>query len=72
MRGCANTPPHYLRRPSDDSEGAIRIIEESEPCQIDLFTRMSGLCCREVIGDADRFSLSEHTVPYASKASLIR
>ena len=56
----------------DDSEGAIRIVEESEQCQIDLFTRMSGLQYRDVIGDADHLALSGHAIPYASKASLIR
>lgn len=56
----------------DDSEGAIRIVEEVEQCQIDVFTRMSGLHYEDVIGDADHLDLNGHAIPYASKASLIR
>lgn len=55
----------------DDSEGAIRIVEETEQCQIDLFTRISGRRFAEVREDADLFSLRGHQIPYASKASLI-
>lgn len=54
-----------------DEEGAIRIIEEAELCQIDVFTRMSGRKFDEVIRDADYFPLGEHRIAYASKASLI-
>ena len=35
----------------DDSEGAIRIVEETESCQVDLFTRMSGRKFGDVIVD---------------------
>jgi hypothetical protein len=55
----------------DDDEGAIRIVEESEQCQIDLFTRMSGRRYKEVLADADRFTVGGHAIPIASKASLI-
>ena len=55
----------------DDSEGAIRIVEEVEQCQIDVFTRMSGLHYADVMGDADHLALGDHAIPYASKASLI-
>lgn len=56
----------------DDSEGAIRIIEEVEMCQMDLFTRLSGVTYDEAIRDADRFSLDGHWIHYASKSTLIR
>jgi len=55
----------------DDSEGAIRIVEETESCQIDLFTRMSGRKFGDVIVDADHFNLRGHSIPFASKVSLI-
>lgn len=55
----------------DDSEGAIRIVEETEQCQIDLFTRMSGRRYVDAITDADVLMLREHSIPYASKQSLI-
>ena len=56
----------------DDSEGAIRIVEEAELCQIDIFTRMGGFRYPEIFADADRIELKGHVVPYASKAALIR
>jgi hypothetical protein len=55
-----------------DEEGAIRVIEEIEECQIDIFTRMSGRKFQEVVEDADYFPLRSHRIPYASKQSLIR
>jgi hypothetical protein len=55
----------------DDEEGAIRIVEETEQCQVDLFTRMSGRRYEEVLADADRFAVGGHAIPIASKASLI-
>jgi hypothetical protein len=55
----------------DDEEGAIRIVEETEQCQIDLFTRMSGRRYEEVLADADHFTVGGHAIPIASKASLI-
>ncbi len=54
-----------------DEEGAIRIIEETEQCQLDLFTRMSGRTYDDVIKDADGFSLDGREIRYASKSSLI-
>jgi predicted nucleotidyltransferase len=52
-------------------EGAIRIVEETEQCQIDLFTVMSGRKYAEVIADAERFVLAGHAIAFASKAALI-
>lgn len=56
----------------DDSEGAIRLVEEAELCQMDLFTRMSGRRYSDVLQDADTLTLRGHSIRYASKASLIR
>lgn len=52
-------------------EGAIRIVEEVEQCQIDLFTVMSGRMFSDVIKDADAFPLQGREIRYASKNSLI-
>ncbi len=54
-----------------EEEGAVRIVEEVEQCQIDVFTVMSGRNFTEVAVDADRFSLQGHEILYASKNSLI-
>lgn len=59
------------REDFDDSEGAIRIVEESEQCQIDIFTRMSGRRYADVVTDAETFAIRANTIRYASKASLI-
>ena len=55
----------------DDEEGAIRIVEESERCQVDIFTRISGRKYAEVDADAESFALGSHLIRFASKASLI-
>jgi hypothetical protein len=52
-------------------EGAVRIVEEAEQCQIDVFTLMSGRTFSDVIGDADVFALHGREIHYASKRSLI-
>jgi Nucleotidyl transferase of unknown function (DUF2204) len=54
-----------------DTEGAIRIIEEREMCQIDLFTRLSGKTYHDVTQDAEIFRIGRHEILYASKSSLI-
>jgi hypothetical protein len=54
-----------------DEEGAIRIVEETEQCQIDLFTRISGRTYGDVVVDADAFPLRGKMIRYASKESLI-
>jgi len=54
-----------------DEEGAIRIVEEIEQCQLDIFTRMSGRTYQDAIADADVFPLEGHRIHYASKPSLI-
>jgi hypothetical protein len=55
----------------DDSEGAIRIVEETEQCQIDIFTMMNGRRYADVLTDADTFDHGGLTFRYASKNSLI-
>lgn len=52
-------------------EGAIRIVEETEQCQIDIFTRMSGLTYSDLNEDAESFQLRDKSIRYASKAALI-
>jgi len=55
-----------------DEEGAIRIVEESEMSQIDIFTRMSGLHYEDLIAEAETLELSGRSIRFASKAALIR
>jgi hypothetical protein len=54
-----------------EEEGAIRIVEETEQCQIDVFTVMSGRTFADVIADADLFPIQGRAIRYASKRSLI-
>ena len=54
-----------------DEEGAIRIVEETEQMQIDIFTRMSGRRFADVVADADRFEAGGYAIAVASKRSLI-
>lgn len=54
-----------------DEEGAIRIVEEIEQCQLDLFTLMAGRKYDDVISDADHFLLDGREIHFASKSSLI-
>jgi hypothetical protein len=54
-----------------DEEGAIRIVEESEQCQIDIFTRMSGHRYADLARQADTFQIANREILCASKPSLI-
>ena len=54
-----------------EEEGAIRIVEEVEQCQIDVFTVMSGRKFADVAEDADVFDLRGREIRYASKKALI-
>lgn len=60
--------------PSDISPepGAIRIIEESEQCQVDIFSVMAGLFYADVIGDTESATVGGKKFRYASKSQLIR
>ena len=55
-----------------DEEGAIRIVEEAEHCQLDVFTRMTGLRYADLVSDAIRSSIGGREILHASKAALIR
>ena len=55
----------------DDSEGAIRIVEETESCHVDLFTRMTGRRYEDVVRDAEVFMLNGLKILFASKDALI-
>jgi len=54
-----------------DEEGAIRIVEEVESCQMDLFTVIAGKHYADIISDADVFPIRGHGIRFASKSSLI-
>lgn len=54
-----------------DEEGAIRIVEATEQCQIDIFTQMSGKKYPDVIVEADTFEVAGQRIAVASKNSLI-
>ncbi len=54
-----------------DQEGAIRIVEETEQMQIDIFTLISGQRFAEVFRDADQVEIDGHVIAVASKRSLI-
>lgn len=55
-----------------EEEGAIRIVEEAESCQIDVFTVMAGFRYADIVKDADEFIIDGRAIRYASKHSLIR
>ncbi len=55
-----------------DEEGAIRIIEVIENCQIDIFVRMQGLYLDDFSDDIRHFKIAESLmVPYLGPQSLI-
>jgi hypothetical protein len=55
-----------------DEEGAVRIVEEAEQCQVNVFTRMSGQYYADLLVDAERLSIGARAICYASRAALIR
>ncbi len=55
-----------------DDEGAIRIVEETESCMIDIFTRMRGVKYAEVANDAISSEVNGRKFLHASRATLIR
>lgn len=75
LRALANYGEGFARELTvddfTDEEGAIRIIEQVEQCQIDIFTRMNSRKYADVATDADTFGVSGHHIKVASKASLI-
>ena len=52
-------------------EGALRLIEETEGCQLDIFTVISGKTYADLAKDAEIFEVQSLKVLYASKRSLI-
>lgn len=54
-----------------DEEGAIRIVEEVESCQMDLFTVMAGKHYGDILQNADIFFIRGQAIRFASKAALI-
>jgi hypothetical protein len=56
----------------DLSEGAIRLVEEAEQCQVDIFTIMSGWLYADIIQDAPFIEARGHRIYYASSPALIR
>ena len=55
-----------------DEEGAVRIVEQSESCQIDIFVRMRGLRYADIAADATAFVIDGRNILHASKSGLIR
>jgi hypothetical protein len=54
-----------------DEEGAIRVVEASEDCQIDLFTRMGGLHWADLRPHVRHFETQGVLVPYLDPEGLI-
>lgn len=51
--------------------GAIRIFEETEDCQMDIFTINGGLTYQDLVDGADQTEVKGIKVLYASKQQLI-
>ena len=55
-----------------DEEGAIRVIEAIENCQVDIFVRMQGLYLEDFAEDTRYFETSEGVrIPYLDSKGLI-
>ena len=54
-----------------DEAGAIRVIESSEHCQIDIFTTMSGLRFRDLVDSTGSTEVKGRQIFFASKEQLI-
>jgi hypothetical protein len=61
-------------QPADfpEEEGAVRVVEETEACQIDVFTIMSGLRYADILRDARVFSLRGCDIRFASSRTLFQ
>ena len=55
-----------------DEEGAVRIMEAVENCQIDLFTRLRGLHWKDLQGDVTYFETQGARIPYLNAQGMIR
>jgi len=60
------TPEDFSLEP-----GAIRVIEATEDCQMDIFTLIGGFVFGELIDGAEWASIGDTKFPYASKQQLI-
>ena len=56
---------------SDDEAGAIRVVEATEDCQIDIFTIMSGMRFQNLMQSAGETVVKERRIRFASKQDLI-
>lgn len=57
---------------SDDEAGAIRVVESTEDCQIDIFTTMSNLRFQNLDQTAGETTINGRTIRFASKQDLIQ
>ncbi len=57
---------------SEDAAGAIRVVESTEDCQIDIFTTMSGLRFQNLMESAGVTTVAGSTICFASRKDLIR
>lgn len=55
-----------------EEEGAIRIVEETEDCVINIFTMMSGSKYADLLQDALTHEVGGRHILHASKSALIR
>ena len=62
----------FLPEDFDDSFGALRLIEESEQSQLDIFTQMDGKNYADWIAHTNSFSLNGREIRYASRSMLIQ
>jgi hypothetical protein len=60
------TPEDFSLEP-----GAIRVIEATENCQMDIFTLIGGFVFSELIGGAEWATIGNVKFPDASKQQLI-
>ncbi|MEM6280469.1 MAG: DUF6036 family nucleotidyltransferase [Verrucomicrobiota bacterium] len=62
----------FLPEDFDDSPGALRLIEESEQSQLDIFTQMDGKTYADWIPHTNSLSLNGREIRYASRSMLIQ
>lgn len=55
-----------------DEEGAVRIIEASENCQVDIFTRLRGFRWKDLQAYVVYFETEHARIPYLNAEGLIR
>lgn len=55
-----------------EEEGAIRVVEETESCQIDIFTIMAGLRWTDLQTNVRYFETQDLRIPYLDATGLLR